>query len=122
MGASVNYDQPRQLESGGWHYTSRNDDRVYPVGYCADHRDAPHATEDEARACYARYMIEQRTRLDGITLGSYNPCTAPSGCTVLTNRAAAVGAWIVYRLCDEHRTAEVVAELYGPMAGDSVHS
>lgn len=117
----MNYDQPRQLESGGWHYTSRNDDRIYPVGYCADHRDAPHATEDEARACYARYMVEQRLRLD-VTLGSWNPCTAPSGCEVLTNRAATLGGWHLYRLCDEHRTAEVVAELYGPLAGDSVHS
>lgn len=74
----MNYDQPRQLESGGWHYTSQNDDRVWPVGYCADHRDAPHATEDEARACYARYLLEQRTMLDG-TLGDWNPCEAPVG-------------------------------------------
>lgn len=117
----MNYDQPSQLQSGGWHYTSRNDDRIYPVGYCADHRDTPHATEDEARACYARYLIEQRTSLD-VTLGDWNPCEAPSGCEVLTNRCAMVGGWTVYRLCDEHRTAEVVAEMQGPLAGNSVHS
>lgn len=117
----MNYDQPRQLKTGGWHYTTMNDGRIGAIGYCIDHRDTPHATEDEARACYARYMIEQRLRLD-VTLGGYNPCTAPSGCGVLTNRAAQVGGWSLYRLCDEHRTAQVVAELYGPLAPDSVHS
>lgn len=117
----MNYDQPRQLASGGWHYTSQNDDRVWPIGYCADHRDAPHATEDEARACYAKYLLEQCTRLD-VTLGEWNPCVAPSGCETLTNRCAMIGGWTTYRLCDEHRTAEVVAELQGPLAGNSMHS
>lgn len=117
----MNYDQPRQLETGGWHFTSMNDGRVWPVGYCADHRDAPHATEEEARACYAKYLLEQRTRLDG-ELGSYNPCEAPSGCRTLTNRCVLISGWARWRLCDEHRTAEVVAELHGPLAGDSAHS
>jgi hypothetical protein len=117
----VNYDQPRQLKTGGWHFTTMNDGRIGAIGYCADHRDAPHPTEDEARACYNRYLLEQRTRLDG-TLGSYNPCEAPAGCETLTNRCATVGGWTMWRLCDEHRTAEVVAELLGPLAGDSIHS
>ena len=118
----MNYDQPRQLADGsGWHYTSMNDGRIMTVGYCRDHRDAPHATEDEARACYARYLLEQRTRLDG-KLGSYNPCEAPSGCQTLTNRCAVINGWPRWRLCDEHRTPEVIAELHGPLAGNSVHS
>lgn len=117
----MNYDQPRELQSGGWHYTSRNDDRIHPVGYCPDHRDSPHATEDEARACYRNYLLEQRTRLDG-TLGAWNPCEAPSGCALLTNRAAVIQGDPRWRLCDEHRTAEIVAELLGPLAGNSIHS
>ena len=117
----MNYDQPRQLQSGGWHYTTMNDGRIGAIGYCMDHRDSPHATEDEARACYRNYELEQRTRLDG-TLGSYNPCEAASGCEVLTNRCVTIGGWVKWRLCDEHRTAEVVAELYGPLAGNSMHS
>lgn len=79
----MNYDQPRQLKSGGWHYTTMNDGRVGAIGYCMDHRDTPHATEDEARACYRNYQLEQRTRLDG-TVGHYNPCEAPSGCGTLS--------------------------------------
>ncbi len=118
----MNYDQPRQLADGtGWHYTRENDGRVWAIGYCADHKDTPHATKDEARACYRNYQLEQRTQLDG-TLGHYNPCEAPSHCGTLTNRCAVIDGWPRWRLCDEHRTAEVVAELYGPRAGDSAHS
>jgi hypothetical protein len=118
----VNYDQPRELTTGGWHYTSRNDDRIFPVGYCyTEHRDQPHATEDEARRCYARYLLNERTLLDG-TLDSYNPCEAPSGCATLTNRCAVIDGWPHWRLCDEHRTEEIVAELQGELAGDSIHS
>jgi hypothetical protein len=117
----LNYDQPRQLKSGGWHYTSRNDGQIWAIGYCADHRDAPHDTEDEARACYNRYLLQERTQLDG-KLGDYNPCEAPSGCETLTSRCATVAGWTMWRLCDAHRTTEVVAGLLGPLAGDSVHS
>lgn len=117
----MNYDQPRQLEEGGWHYTTFNR-RIgtFPIGYCADHKSEPHATEEEARRCYRDYQLNERLSLDH-TLGDYNPCKAP-GCETLTNKAAGVGEWILYRLCDEHRTGEVCAGLYGELAGDSVHS
>lgn len=114
----VNYDQPRQLKSGGWHYTSMNDGRIWPIGACGSH--GPHETEDDARRCYRDYELSQ-VELDRTTLGSWNPCEK-DGCETLTNRAATQGAWHLWRLCDEHRTREVVAELYGEMAGDSVHS
>ena len=116
----MNYDQPRQLKDGGWHYTSRNDGRVFAIGYCADHKDAPHATEDEARRCYRDYLLNERLRLD-LTLGDYNPCEV-AGCKTLTNRAVSIDGWPRWRLCDEHRTKEAVAEMYGPLAGDSMHS
>lgn len=114
----MNYDQPREKESGGWHYTRFNR-RVgtWPIGYCRDHE--PHATPDEARECYTKYMLAECVRLDA-TLGEYNPCRA-DGCDILTNRAAAVGEWNLYRLCDVHRTREQVAVLFGTV-GDSVHS
>lgn len=115
----MNYDQPRQLESGGWHYTSMNDGRVHPVGYCMSH--GPHDSEDDARRCYRDYELTERLRLEPVTLGSWNPCEYPP-CETLTNQAATLGAWTTWRLCDEHRTAEVCAGLYGELAGDSVHS
>jgi len=120
----VNYDQPRQLADGsGWHYTTRNDDRIHAIGYCwSDHKDKPHATEEEARRCYRDYELNERLRLD-VAVGHWNPCQVPSGCGTLTNREAAIWpdgpSWL---LCDEHRTKEVVSELYGPLAGNSVHS
>ncbi|MFZ0173756.1 MAG: hypothetical protein WAL04_18885, partial [Acidimicrobiales bacterium] len=84
----MNYDQPRQLKTGGWHYTQMNDHRIWPIGYCADHRDAPHATEDEARRCYRDYELNERLHLD-VTLGSWNPCEY-GGCETLTNRAVMI--------------------------------
>lgn len=114
----MNYDQPRQTKTGGWHYTSMNDGHIWPVGYCADHE--PHQTEDDARRCYRDYELNERLRLDG-TLGDWNPCEY-TGCETLTNRDARIGGWHGWRLCDVHRTKECCAELYGEMAGDSVHS
>ncbi|HUY52116.1 MAG TPA: hypothetical protein VMV92_41510 [Streptosporangiaceae bacterium] len=116
----MNYDQPRPLKDGGWHYTSMNAVRVHPIGYCASH--GPHATGDDARRCYRDYELNERLRLD-FTIGHWNPCEAPSGCETLTNRQAGVMPWgPSWLLCDEHRTKEVAAELYGELAGDSVHS
>lgn len=115
----MNYDQPRQLKDGGWHYTTFNR-RIgtFPIGYCRDH--GPHETEDEARRCYRDYELNERLRLDG-TLGDWNPCEYPS-CETLTNREASIGGWGGWRLCDVHRTKKIAAELYGELAGDSVHS
>lgn len=118
----MNYDQPRQLEKGGWHFTTFNR-RIgtFPIGYCRDHLNEPHATEDEARRCYRNYLLDKRLDLDRCTLSNYEQCAYP-GCEMLTNREAMIAGWPFKRLCDEHRTKEVCAELYGELAGDSVHS
>ena len=116
----MNYDQPRKLADGsGWHYTQMNDGRIWPIGYCREHE--PHATEDDARRCYRDYELNERLTLDG-TIGNWNPCEH-EGCETLTNRNAGIEPWgPSWRLCDEHRTKERCAELYGELAGDSVHS
>jgi hypothetical protein len=115
----MNYDQPRQLANGtGWHYTSMNDGRIHSVGYCAGHD--PHPTENEARRCYRDYELNERLMLDG-TLGDWNPCEYPE-CETLTNRDARIGGWAGWRLCDEHRTRACCAEMYGELAGNSIHS
>jgi hypothetical protein len=117
----MNYDQPRQLKDGGWHYTTFNR-RIgtFPVGYCADHKDKPHETEDDARRCYRDYELNELLHLDR-TAWYWNPCEYP-GCEVLTNREATIGEWRAWLLCDMHRTKEVCAVLYGEMAGNSAHS
>jgi hypothetical protein len=117
----VNYDQPRALRDGGWHYTRRNDDRIHPIGYCADH--APHETEQEARVCYRNYELTERLRFqdDDPDADHLSRCNAPD-CKAYTSGSAQIGAWRFWRLCAEHRTRETVEALYGPEAGNSIHS
>lgn len=116
----MNYDQPRQLKDGGWHYTQMNDGQVWPVGYCSDHE--PHKTEDDARRCYRDYELNERLMLDAGTWSNHwQKCDYPS-CEALTNKPVMISGWHRWMLCDEHRTKECCAELYGEMAGDSVHS
>ena len=119
----MNYDQPRQLaDKSGWHYTSMNDGNVHAIGYCRDHLDHPHATEDEARRCYRDYELNERLRLDAGTWSNHwQPCDYP-GCPALTNKPVTINGWERWTLCDEHRTKECCTELYGEMAGNSVHS
>lgn len=81
------YDARPLLDGEGWHYTCRNDGRVWPVGYCSPKRTCPdcngdsfmlrsncatcdnkgvvtvdgcppHATKEEAYECATRYMID----------------------------------------------------------------
>jgi hypothetical protein len=119
----VNYDQPRELaDHSGWHYTSMNDGRINAIGYCRQHLDQPHATRDEAYACYTRYLLDNELRLDGQYAGTWHRCIHP-GCDTLTDRYAQVGRNMgpMYELCDTHRIREYVTELFG-LVGDSIHS
>ena len=119
----MNYDAPRQLRGadgavGGWHFTRFNRRTgTQAIGYCAVHD--PHATAEEARTCYTRFLMTERVRFDD-TVDNYNPCEA-DGCDTLTNRVAVVDGWHLYRLCDEHRDREHVAALFGEVS-DSIHS
>jgi len=117
----VNYDQPRQREDGGWYYTTRNDGNVWPIGYCPDHE--PHATEQEARVCYRDYELTERLRFtdDQPKAPQLLVCQA-FGCERYTSGSASIGGWERWTLCAEHRNRETVAELYGPEAGNSIHS
>jgi hypothetical protein len=121
----MNYDQPRELaDESGWHYTRMNDGEVRALGYCRDHLDQPHATEDEARACYTRWLLETRLFLDGRGDPDVRRRCEWEGCETFTDRIAQVNPAdmsAMYFLCDDHRTREHVAELFGTV-GDSIHS
>ena len=43
----MNYDEPREKQSGGWHYTRMNDGAVWAIGYCAEHE--PHSQQPQPR-------------------------------------------------------------------------
>jgi len=58
----VNYYKARELadrdgHSGGFHFTCRNDDRVWPVGACRDH--PPHPTAEDAERCFYDHELAQ---------------------------------------------------------------
>ena len=86
---------------GGWHYVSLGRTGGYPLGYCAEHE--PHATEAEARECYARYQRDH-IKFDRGTW-SWTGCNA-EGCDNPTRSAARCGAYKMVALCDEHLTTE----------------
>lgn len=134
----MNYYQARQrISDKRWDFTCMNDRRVWPVGYCADwteytdadyerlpglerevketllpHRDKfhghGHETAEEACRCYRQFLLDTRVRLD-LTHPEYQRKCAK--CGAWTNAAAEVDHEI-FDLCDEHRTREVLEELF----------
>lgn len=127
----MNYDQPRELEDkSGWHYTTHNKRTgTHPIGYCREH--GPHATEAEARECYASYLRDN-VKLDPPHTWSWCTCDYGTGeyggerqpCPNPANSGARSGPWRVALLCDEHFTREHAIEALGldKPAGDSWHS
>ena len=118
----MNYYAPRQIkgadgEPGGWHYTCMNDGRIWAVGDCVEHE--AHATKDEAYVCWTNFLLTHRLRLDCREEGVKRPCKF-DGCQEWTQHFAEVDMRI-FHLCDEHRTAEVVREMFG-VAGDAMAS
>ncbi len=109
----MNYYDARELKSGGqstgkWHYTKRNDDQIWPVGYCAE--ECPgHDTALEARRHYTEYLLDNRLRLDGTYAGAQYECAV---CKEFTGRYGSVDGRD-YALCDRHRTRDHLAALYG---------
>lgn len=97
-------------EGGGWHYVSLSSRGGYPLGYCADHE--PHATEAEARECYAQY---QR---DHIVLDAWkhNWCGCEvDGCGNPTKSSAKIegDAYRMAALCPEHMSIEHAVKALG---------
>lgn len=101
----MNHYGPRQLQAGGWHYTCRNDDAVWPVGDCANH--AAHSTREEACQCYRAYQLSRAT-LD-MVFGNWGDC-AVCGAPAKTGADMRDG-WTQHRLCATHLTMEDVARL-----------
>jgi hypothetical protein len=100
----------------GWHYTCRNDGRIWAVGDCRDH--GPHATQLEAYECYTAYLLRERLRLDHVDISTQHKCTE---CGTWTSCFASVDDSGYWPLCDDHRTATVVAKLLGTV-GASISS
>lgn len=112
----MNYYDARQVKDGGWRYSCRNDDKTWTVGYCTDH-DA-HPTKDEAYECYTRYLLDERLELDGTYADVRRRCQAPD-CEEWTDRFAQVDNLRMWSLCDQHRSKDVVADLFGTVGASA---
>lgn len=141
----MNYDKPRQRDDDKrWDYTSMNDGRVMPIGYCHAWRDWTeadkkmglhllssvrdhavykekyhtdgHATYEEACACYKDYQLDKNTRYDAQT-EPWEPCAV---CGVRTTHAVTVEGWEKVHLCDQHRSRKFFEPLFN--VGESYHS
>jgi hypothetical protein len=109
----MNYYQARELTNKtGWHFTVHNDGKTWPVGYCVGH--APHGTKEEAEACYAKFLIDTRLRLqDERPMCKHDTVCSCKECGALT----VLGAFIdddLIPLCKEHRTREFVEKHWIP--------
>lgn len=136
----MNYYGPRQRETDKqWDYTCRNDDRIWPVGYCAAFRDPDeppslfpwredqkaeyratkdkhhttgHATSEEACTCFREYLLDHHLNLAGKYQDAWHKCVV---CGQLTDRFAEIRHGQSFYLCDAHRTREEVEKLFGPL-------
>jgi hypothetical protein len=107
----MNYYDAREMRNtqgdpgGLWHYTLQNDDRIYPVGYCAQ-GCAGHATPEEAREHYRLYLLDNARYDDGVMIDEMRKCEV-------------CGEWTMFYahiplnmerhiLCDEHRNRETL--------------
>ena len=108
----MNYYQACQRKDGGWHFTVKNDDSIWPVGYCAAH--PPHPTQEEAESCYAGFLLDQRLRLpDPRPVKAGDHMRACKECGELTPLCADIDGTRL-PLCDIHRTRPYVEKHWDP--------
>lgn len=75
----MNYYAARQHVDGGWHFTCRNDERVYPVGPCREHR--PHPERVDAERCYYEHVMGLPVRVSDPVDGPWSSCARCDGPT-----------------------------------------
>ena len=135
----MNYAEARQLKGeAGWHFTVRNDDRIWAHQCCCTMVPAtmddvartqdiyhgtlkvgdlvlgpphePHATKEEAEECFHQWRLRQKIRLDG-GYGNWESCEV---CGEPTKKGAAqpdIGGARHVALCDKHLNEESVRSL-----------
>lgn len=140
----MNYEQPRQRQDDKrWDYTNRNDDRIYPIGYCQAFReldDPPgviqasqeqieehrkfkdkyhtngHATYEEACNCYKEYLLDHRLK-DYHSKHEQHKCQV---CGEWTDGGMEIGCYEIFYLCNKHANREEVEKVF--TVGECIHS
>jgi hypothetical protein len=101
----MNYAEARKREDGsGWHFTVRNDDRIWPHECCRTpgppateeeqqrfgfkpgeltlgEAHAPHATREEAEECFHQWRMRQPIQYVEGLFGDWSGCQAPAELT-----------------------------------------
>jgi hypothetical protein len=104
----MNYYEARKTKDGkGWHFTGMNDGRIWPEGYCRDHE--PHAERWEAEDCFRAYLLDGIEDEEYGNWGDCEVCGAPTKKGLTARPPHGNG----YRLCDDHRTPDHLAQLMG---------
>ena len=122
----MNYDQARQMLDKSWNYSQRNDESIWPIGYCSQYNNPKrtmhkHKTKEKAEACYKKFILETQLVLDAGRLGDGElvQCEEES-CKESTNTFTRIGSWIIKKYCNDHRNLKTVSEFY--QVGRSIHS
>lgn len=109
----MNYAEARARDDGsGWHFTVRNDDRIWPVAACAHHD--PHATREEAEECFNAWRRDPAgVKLNARSLDDWTGCAVCGAPT--KDEATHQDIARSYRsvpFCEEHMTVEnVIAQI-----------
>ncbi len=131
----MNHYKARQRKDGRWDYTCANDGKAWPVGYCHEYREPDpedwiwkmhpddaqrvrdnkdkyhgcgHATEEEAQACYKKYLLENELSLNRKSSNAQYKCKV---CGEWTQLFAEVD-WHIFNLCEKHQNLESVEPLF----------
>lgn len=102
----MNLYKPFESTTGGWHFCCQNDNLIYPVGYCREH--SPHTTEQEARECYTKYLLDNRLQLVLEDKHEQRKCQV---CGEWTNLFALLNHIEIFWLCQEHNNREEIKKL-----------
>ena len=108
--------------TGKYHYTCRNDNRIWPVGLCAEGCPG-HATPEEASEHWRAYLI-QGIEFNKITQEWPKEKCEAEGCneqaTMIGCTKNEPGVFNHRRFCDTHAVPEEFAKFID--AGDSISS
>ena len=89
-----------------WHYTCRNDDSIWPVGYCSNNCPG-HATAEEAQEHYKQYLLDERVYIS-TNDDTMRKCKE---CGEWTSDMLMVDGWPRFDLCKAHQIREVYEKL-----------
>lgn len=149
----MNYYEVREIESkdgvgtGKFHYTKKNDGRIWPVGYCAGWRENTeedfkrypglkeeiekkkefkinyhkegHASIEEARECYKEYLLDNKVRFREHKDGIEGNYIKCRECEKITNGYAEIDFSII-PLCNEHQKRDIISKHFS--VGDIISS